>query len=335
MPKAPGIKPLAPWPLGTLYNGSWSLTPTVSRQPSTAVRIEATLVACLYQQAKASRWGVSERAFTSALERSAAKGLPDAPQDRHRLERYLSSLHLEDLALACACADGHEAAWDHFVIEYRPVLYRSADALEPGGGARELADSIYADLFGLQERDGERRSLFRYFHGRSSLATWLRAVLAQRQVDRVRATRRLTSIDDDEGGEVVSAVLVSKPATDPDTQRFVTLIRQVLLAAVAMLPDRDRLRLGCYYREDLTLAQTGRLLGEHEATVSRQLARSRKVIRAEVERRLRHEHGLSEPEIAECFACTIEDPGMLDVAEVFAPGQRKNPEPGRSHIEPA
>ena len=84
------------------------------------------------------------------------------------------------------------------MLEYRPVLYRSADAIDPGGGARELADSIYADLFGLQERDGERRSLFRYFHGRSSLATWLRAVLAQRQVDRVRATRRLTPLEDEE-----------------------------------------------------------------------------------------------------------------------------------------
>jgi RNA polymerase sigma-70 factor (ECF subfamily) len=307
----------------------------VSRLPSTAVRIDAALVARLYQQARASRWGLSERAFTSALERSAAKALPDAPQDRQRLERYLGSLHLEDLALACACADGHEPAWDHFVAEYRPVLYRSADALEPGGGARELADSIYADLFGLQERDGERRSLFRYFHGRSSLATWLRAVLAQRQVDRVRATRRMTSIDDEEGGgESVSPALVSRPAPDPDAARFVALIKQVLLAVLAALPDRDRLRLGCYYREDLTLAQTGRLLGEHEATVSRQLARTRKAIRAEVERALRRDHGLSEAEIDQCFACTIEDPGTLDVAEMFGARPRKNQTPGRSHIEP-
>ena len=92
------------------------------------------------------------------------------------------------------------------MLEYRPVLYRSADAIDPGGGARELADSIYADLFGLQERDGERRSLFRYFHGRSSLATWLRAVLAQRYVDRVRSSRRLTPLDDE---EAVPPALVS------------------------------------------------------------------------------------------------------------------------------
>ena len=82
----------------------------MSRQSPTVIRIDATLVARLHQQARASRWGVSERAFTVALERSAAKALPDAPQDRQRLERYLSALHLEDLALAYACADGHEAA---------------------------------------------------------------------------------------------------------------------------------------------------------------------------------------------------------------------------------
>jgi RNA polymerase sigma-70 factor, ECF subfamily len=300
----------------------------VSRQSPTVVRIDATLVARLYRQARASRWGVSELAFTAALEHSAAKALPGAAQDEQRLERYLATLHLEDLALATACAEGHEAAWDHFVLEYRPVLYRSADAIDPGGGARELADSIYADLFGLQERDGERRSLFRYFHGRSSLATWLRAVLAQRLVDRVRSSRRLTPLDDE---EAVPPALVSAPTPDPDTGRFVAIIRHALLRALAILPDRDRLRLGCYYREDLTLAQTGRLLGEHEATVSRQLARTRKVIRTEVERHLRSERGLSEAEIASCFECTIDDPGPLDVAELFShAGLRKDSEPERS-----
>ena len=197
----------------------------------------------------------------------------------------------------------------------------------PAGGARELADSIYADLFGLQERDGERRSLFRYFHGRSSLATWLRAVLAQRQVDRVRSTRRLTPLEAVDDDAVAPPALVTAPAADPDTGRFVALIRHALLCALALLPDRDRLRLGCYYREDLTLAQTGRLLGEHEATVSRQLARSRKVIRAEVERHLRADRGLSEAEIARCFECTIDDPGTLDVGELFsATGGRKDPD---------
>ena len=87
-------------------------------------------------------------------------------------------------------AQGHEAAWEHFVREHRPLLYRAGTAIA-GEFGRELADSLYAELFGLRERDGNRQSLFRYFHGRSSLGTWLRSVLAQRYVDEVRSRRRL------------------------------------------------------------------------------------------------------------------------------------------------
>ena len=65
------------------------------------------------------------------------------------LERHVASLHLEDLALACACAVGDEGAWEHLVREHRPQLYRAANALDPTGGARDLADSLYADLYGF------------------------------------------------------------------------------------------------------------------------------------------------------------------------------------------
>jgi RNA polymerase sigma-70 factor (ECF subfamily) len=141
--------------------------------------IDATLVERLYRKAHGERWRVPMEQFGAALEASAARGCAERNQDPRALERYLGALHLEDLVLACACAAGDEGAWEHFVLEQRPLLYRAADALDPGGGARDLADSLYADLFGLRDRAGERQSLFRYFHGRSSLTTWLRAVLAQ------------------------------------------------------------------------------------------------------------------------------------------------------------
>ena len=104
--------------------------------------------------------------------------------------------HAEDLELAQRCASGDPEAWDRFVLEYRPVLYRAADALDRHGGAREVADALYAELYGVRNTHGERQSLFRYFQGRSSLATWLRAVLAQRYVDRQRAQRRLAPLAD-------------------------------------------------------------------------------------------------------------------------------------------
>jgi hypothetical protein len=78
------------------------------------------------------------------------------------------------------------------------------------------------------------------------------------------------------------------------------------------------LRLGCYYGQSLTLAQTGRLLGEHEATASRNLARTRSTIREDVEGQLRAEAGLNEDQIARCFEVVTEDARSVDLAEVLS-----------------
>ena len=84
-------------------------------------RPDAALIERLYRRAKADRWSVGREAFAAALERSVARGVAE-PSAADEVERYLDGLHLEDLALACACADGHAAAWDHFVLEFRPAL---------------------------------------------------------------------------------------------------------------------------------------------------------------------------------------------------------------------
>jgi RNA polymerase sigma-70 factor (ECF subfamily) len=239
----------------------------------------------------------------------------------------LTAVHVEDLALARRCAAGDEQAWERFVREYRPVLYRAADALDPSGGAREIADSLYAELYGLQEKDGERRSLLHYFRGRCSLATWLRAVLAQRYVDRIRSQRRFEPLPDVEAEHE----RFERPGPELREARPDALarLRAALAAAIARLSARDRLRLGCYYQQALTLAETGRALGEHEATVSRQLARTRKRIREDVEHQLRAD-GLTEDQIAACFDAAGEDSGPMDLEQMLAAAERKEPGPDRS-----
>lgn len=277
------------------------------------------LIRRLYKLANAERWPLPLDVFERAL-RASAEAKCSGGRD---VEKYCASLHLEDLALACACAVGNETAWEHFMLQQRPVLYRAADALDASGRARELADALYADLYGLRDRDGERQSLFRYFHGRSSLATWLRAVLAQRYVDHVRSTRRFEALPDEE-----SAPPAAEPRTDLDRARFVELMQQALGAAVAGLPPRDRLRLGCYYAQELTLAETGRALGEHEATVSRQLARTRRAIRKDIEEYLRSQAGLTPDEVSRCFESTAADAGPIDLGRMLRQAiERKIPEP--------
>lgn len=287
-------------------------------------RIDDSLAGRVFRKARAERWDVPLAAFADALARSATQAQAGKTAASFNLERYLESLHLEDLALACACAAGHDAAWEHFILEYRPALYRAADAIDPTGGAREVADSLYAELYGLKDSGGARQTLFRYFHGRSSLATWLRAILSQRHVDQIRARRRLESLPDEDSSAPLATASVPP---DTDRRRFAALIQQTLAEAVAALAPRDRLRLGCYYAQAMTLAQIGRLLREHEGTVSRHLTRTRRAIREDVERRLRTDKGLGDREIDECFASAVDDAGTMDLSEMLAGGGERKKSP--------
>jgi RNA polymerase sigma-70 factor len=282
----------------------------------------------LYEAAGAGRWSLAPEAFAAAVERSVRKYFGDTSPDARAIERYVGSLHVADMAIACACAEGSEAAWDHVVAEFRPVLYRAADALDPSGGAREAADSIYGELFGLTLRDGVRRSHFDYYHGRSSLGTWLRAVLSQRFIDRVRSTRRTEPLPEDDAPP--HAMAAAPPPADGRWARAVELVRRALVGAVAALAPRDRLRLSCYYAQSMTLAQIGRVLHEHEATVSRHLTRTRRQLGEAVERHLREREQLSDPQIAECLATVVADTGTLDLTELLGHQARKEVEPQRS-----
>jgi RNA polymerase sigma-70 factor, ECF subfamily len=288
------------------------------------VPLAPAIVSDLFGKAGAERWALSREEFAASLEVSVDRAFASGQPSRRDLDRYLSGLHVADLALACACALGRDAAWDQFVLEHRPVLYRAADALDPTGGARELADSLYADLYGIAGAGSatDRRSLFRYFHGRSSLATWLRAVLAQRHVDALRARRRIESLPDDEGA--MPAVAAAEP--DPDRTSLGRLIEAALRTAIDRLPAKDRLRLRSYYAVEMTLAQIGRMTGEHEATVSRHLSRIRRDLRGAVERELRDRAQLSDAQISRALELAIEDPGGLDLQQIFnLASDRKEP----------
>lgn len=281
----------------------------------------------LFRTADAERWDLSREEFAAAVGVSVQHAFAAGEPSRRELNRYLTGLHLSDLALAAACALGRETAWDHFVLEHRPGLYRAADALDPTGSAREIADSLYADLFGMSDADTGRRSLFRYFHGRSSLATWLRAVLAQRHVDAIRARRRIEPLPDDD-----SAVAgIAAPPGDPDRPRLVGLVLTALRTAIENLDAKDRLRLRSYYVTQLTLAQIGRITGGHEATVSRHLSRTRRDLRGGMERHLRQHAQLTAAQAARALELALEDPGGLDLQQVMdSSPERKEPPRDRS-----
>jgi RNA polymerase sigma-70 factor, ECF subfamily len=266
---------------------------------------------CWRKAAADASWGLTLAQFRQQLERSTAQRFSGKPPETKIIKSYLDTLHVADLALAGACAAGNSPAWEAFVERYRPELYRAARAIAGEACGRELADSLYADLFGLREPEGRRKSLFEYFQGRSSLGTWLRAVLAQRHVDEIRRSARTEPLENTaEGGlseTIGSKVPVATAAAhDPERIRFLAMLQAIVATVLAALDARDRLRLAYYYVDDLTLAEIGRILGEHEATVSRKLERTRTDVRRRVEMSLRQEKKLSDAQVLLCFEYALE-----------------------------
>jgi RNA polymerase sigma factor (sigma-70 family) len=282
-----------------------------------ALKERPDLVKRLYAQANAARWHLSPGHFAVALERSARKGLASGTVTSPQLEAYFGALHLEDLALASACGEGCELAWEHFFATYRSYLRVAAAAIlrckSGSAEACDLADSLFSELYGLAGGKGAERSLFRYFHGRSSLKTWLRAVLAQRHIDSIRAGRRFEELAGDETGDARHSMPLG-PETlpaDPHRERYVASFTRALQTALERLGPAEKERLRLYYAEEKTLAEIGRLLGEHESSVSRHLDRVRRDLRQAVEDILRQglaaangcaaQLGLSEAEITLCL----------------------------------
>jgi len=247
----------------------------------------------LFEESRAAHFELSFKTFESALAKSAAKRFAESSPTATECQDYLAALHVGDLALACACAEGSDRAWEQFVSQYRAYLRGAAAAIlsRPAGdpAAIDLADTLLTDLYGIASGRGGLRSLFRYFHGRSSLKTWLRAVLAQRHVDTLRAGKRFDSLDaaPEDGRPPGREPARVDPPADPRREMYLRRFREALTAGLAALEARDRTRLELYYAENRTLAEIGREIGEHESSVSRNLERVRKELRATVEAVLR------------------------------------------------
>ncbi len=246
----------------------------------------------LYAASRAERWQVSLDTFA----RAAWQGVSGA--EPSEIPRLLDSLRAPDLGLALGCLAGTEAAWDTFCADYRPALYAAARVyLREEAEARDLADSLLAELFGLDATRPGRNSRLAYFHGRSSLRTWLRAVLYQRFVDEYRRQRRLEPLPEEAAQPAAAASSLSAE----DDRRYARCLGEALEAALRELAPRDKLLLAYYYLQSLTLKQIGRLLGEHEATVSRELQALRGLLRKRIEGHLRRVSKLTALEVERCL----------------------------------
>jgi RNA polymerase sigma-70 factor (ECF subfamily) len=263
-----------------------------------------SLTAELYQRSKGSELGLTREAFENILREIATKYLP-AGAGFADAKALCASLRVEELALARACAAGQERAWEVFLTRYREKLYDIAGYIaKESSAARELADSLYADLYGTSTRDGQRVSKLASYTGRGSLEGWLRTVMAQEFVNRYRRQRRLVSLDEEteEGTQFAAATPEPTPAVDPRVEGATD-------DAIAELAPEDRFILASYYLDSRTLAEIARTLGVHESTISRKLDRLAKSLRKRILAGLGR-RGMSRRQAEEALEVDVRDLGL-------------------------
>ena len=247
-----------------------------SSKPNSAVlSVVNEMSAELHAKAGCERVGLSRESFSSIL---CEVGTKYGASSEGEARSFFLSLRVDELALARACAAGENSAWEIFLTKFREKLYLSALRIaREDSAARELADTLYADLYGTTTREGQRVCKLASYTGRGSLEGWLRTVLAQEYVNRYRRTKRLVSLEE----ESEEGIQFRAPDPEPVTMADDRLSRAID-QALAELSAEDRMVLSAYYLDDRTLAEIARMLAVHESTISRKLDKLAKSLRKQI-----------------------------------------------------
>jgi RNA polymerase sigma-70 factor (ECF subfamily) len=260
----------------------------------------------LWQQADGASVDLEKQELARALMAVGVKynyGQPaSATPSQPQMEAFWRSLQLRELALAQACALGRDAAWQKFLREYREPLTQAAIGITGSAAlGEELADSLYSEMFGLTERDGVRRSPLASYSGRGSLKGFLRATLAQRNVDRHRKTHRETPLEDQQ--------LVAPAETRPPHMELLERLGTALATALGALDAEERFILAAWFLDGQTLLAIAAVLRVHEATISRRIKRLTDSIRKDLLRNL-VSSGMSKAAAEEALGT---DPRYVDI----------------------
>jgi RNA polymerase sigma-70 factor (ECF subfamily) len=233
-----------------------------------------------YAESGCERYGMDvdtfEQHVTAVVQRYAGQD-PVA----HQIA-LVKSLHIEELVLARACSAGNETAWDVFLTRYRAELHRAGCQItRDESSGREIADGLYAELYGLPNREGRRVSKFDYYMGRGSLGGWLRTLMAQKHIDQCRRGARDVSLEEQMESGVAFTCEVA-PAISPNAEP----VSAAISGALTQCSAEERFLLAAYFLDGFTLAQIGKQVGVHESTISRKLDRVTARIRKDVRKRL-------------------------------------------------
>jgi RNA polymerase sigma-70 factor (ECF subfamily) len=168
-----------------------------------------------------------------------------------------------DVQLAARAARGDHAAFEGIMRRHNRTLFRTARAiLKDDGDAEDALQEAYLQAYGSM---GE-------FRGDAKLSTWLARIVANQALQRLRKReRRAQILPLQQGGGATEFDLEATADVNldkgPEAATHSGELRGVLEAQIDALPDAYRAVFMLRAVEELTVEETGEILGIAPATV--------------------------------------------------------------------
>ena len=225
------------------------------------------------------RFALDASTFTERLlELSGAASSDRTP------EEHVRRLSLDDLYLARACAQGEESAWEECLARHGDFVRGFARRFLREPAASDVADQVIADLW-------QRRKMAGY-EGRSTLRTWLGAIVAHAAMNAVKTDRRVLRLEGEGPGPQGRREHAASPPDLAATEDQ-SLFEGLVTTAMKGLSSEDKLLILLHYEQGLTLDEMGIAMGGSKAGLSRRLKRARERLRASIDSLAQSRTGVS------------------------------------------
>jgi RNA polymerase sigma-70 factor (ECF subfamily) len=181
-------------------------------------------------------------------------------------------MSLSDTELLLLAREGDAAAFETLIRRHDRFLYRVARSiLVDDYEAEDVVQETFIKAFrGLGD-----------FRGEATLSTWLTRIALNEALARKRSRRSMVDLGTLQNGTKVGiepSVLIS-PGQEPEVTAAQGQIRMVLERAIDQLPDDLRTVFVLRQVEELSTADTARVLELKQSTVKTRLHRARRMLR--------------------------------------------------------
>ncbi|MDQ3369169.1 MAG: transcriptional regulator [Myxococcota bacterium] len=227
----------------------------------------------------------------------------------------LERRHVEDLALACACARGDRAALATLEAQTMPVVLRGLGRLAHSDDGRgEVMQMLREQM--LVITDGAAG--IAAYDGRAPLGIWLRVCAVRMGMRQGARDQRLDALEDEHLDQLAPGV------PDPELaylqQHYGAQFRAAFSDAVAALSARERNLLRHAVLDGLGIDQIGAIYHVHRATAARQLKQAREHLVAKTRERMRVGLGIGETELDSIFRLLLSRADVT-LREILGPGR--------------